>query len=376
MLISALAFAIVVFFALITVLVKPLDPISNAIKEFSFTDIYYNVLDATGSPDTCRVITIVDLTELHNRSDIARVLCDIEECGPKVVGCDFVFEIENLQSPAANDSVTDVAARFDNIVWASMLYDYSSVTDSIGFTRMQSSFFKRYVDICEGCVNMPRGSLHDSMKRKVPVFSLCNGERVPSFCAQVAERFAGTDVSDGDADLLDINFSPTFFRKIGPEDVARCKESLEGQIVLFGTLADSNDMHWTPIGRIPGVEVLAYGVMTMLEKKAVRSAGLPELVFVSFLIVLLVQILQSAFLNLTRQSRFLFVRFIIGSGYVLGILTFLFTSVFVLMGFLAFRFFNVSYSLGWALSAVAFLGTSRSMYDALRCYINNKSTRI
>ena len=41
--VTLLAVAIMGFFALITVMAKPLDPIKRAISDFSFTDVYYEI---------------------------------------------------------------------------------------------------------------------------------------------------------------------------------------------------------------------------------------------------------------------------------------------------------------------------------------------
>lgn len=374
--ITLLAFSIVAFFASITYQVKPLDPLTNTVKEFSFTDIYYSIYSSVGEADTSTVITIVDLTHLINRADIAQAFEDIESCHPKVIGADMVFEVEDIGTPGANDSIVEIADKYKNIVWGTKLKNYSNEADSIGFTTQTSSFFKEYTDINEGAVNMPRGGLYDSMKRKVPTFSIYNKEKIPSICAQVANAYAGKNISGKYGELLQINFTPIKFRKIQPEDILSNKEYIEGQIVLFGALNDSGDMHWTPVDRIAGIELLAYGVNTILQDKEIQNASIFELCIISFLIVFLVQIIQTRYLSFTGGSSNLFVRFVVGSTYVMNILTFMFTSVFMFFGFLAFMLLNKSYSLGYALSVVAFLGTSRNMYVALKDYFVNKAQKL
>ena len=64
-----------------------------------------------------------------------------------------------------------------------------------------------------------------------------------------------------------------------------------------------------------------------------------------------------------------FVRFIIGSSYVIDILTFLFTSVFLGLGYLLFMIYGISFNIAWAISAIAFLSNSRAMTTAINQYV-------
>ena len=139
-----LAAIIAGFFALVAMYVKPLDPIKRAVQDFSFTDIYYEIKSETGTEDLSTLITIVDLTKLTNRSDIAQTLIDIESCGPKVIGLDCCFDNvgENF---AANDSLIEVAETYDNIVFALKFLNYAN--DSVGHTLAIHSFFSDFVDI-------------------------------------------------------------------------------------------------------------------------------------------------------------------------------------------------------------------------------------
>ena len=89
---------------------------------------------------------------------------------------------------------------------------------------------------------------------------------------------------------------------------------------------------------------------------------------ISLLLIFMVQVMQASYLKRTSNSKNMFVRYVIGSSYVLSILTFLFTSVFLGISFFVFSLFCISFNLAWALSVIAFLGTSRSMYAAIKDY--------
>ena len=72
--VAALAFVVLGIMAFFTFNLSFLNPIKKAVKEFSMTDLYYQILQETGSPATSPLITIVDMTELISRQDLAQAL--------------------------------------------------------------------------------------------------------------------------------------------------------------------------------------------------------------------------------------------------------------------------------------------------------------
>lgn len=360
-----LAVGIMAFFTLIAIFAKPLEPVKRAIKDFSFTDIYYEILNDTGEPELCPYITIVDLTNLTNRTDIAHTMSEIMEAQPKVLGVDAVFD--NIgEDFEGNDSLISVVEKYKNIMFSLKALDYKN--DSIGHTKEIHSFFAEFVDITEGTTNMPRG-MYDSMKRTVPMGEVINGKFHNSFCVQVCNMYGDKDFRKGRTNDIQINFSPTKFTRLNPEDVAKHPELIRDRIVLLGSLYEDADWHWTPASKIPGVELLAYGINNIIHDKEVVQVPQTLFVILSLLIVLLVQYMQAKYLSKTSASKNMFVKFVIGSTYIMGMITFLFTSVFIGISFLVFMLTNISFNLAWAISLIAFLGTSRSMYDAIKNYV-------
>lgn len=365
LMVTFLAIAIMGFFAIITVLAKPLDPIKKALRDFSFTDIYYEILSEGEVTDTSRIITIVDLTKVTRRADIAQVLLDIEACHPKVIGLDCCFDNEGDDFDG-NDSLISVAEKYKNIVYAEKMLDWSP--EEQGWTKVIHSFFYDLTPICEGTVNMPH-SLYDRIVRKVPLFETYKKKRVPSFVTQVSRKYADKDVARGRTEDININFSPTVFRVVQPEEVLRHRDDMEGQIVLFGSMYEDADMHWTPIGKMAGVEMLAYSVQSLLLRKEISYVPFIPFCIITLVIIFLVQVAQTKYLQKTGNSKKILVRYVIGAPYFLNMLTFLCLSVFVGVSFFVFKFFNVSFNMAWALAVIAFLGTSRGMYKSIKDYV-------
>lgn len=365
--VTLLAVTIMTLFAIITIKVDYLAPVKRALAGFSFTDVYYQIETEGSDPDTCRYITIVDLTRVTERGQIAKVLRDIEAAHPKVIGMDCVFEGEG-EDMEGNNAIVEVAEQYKNIVFAKKLQDWKG--DSVGYTKATRSFFADFVDITEGTVNMPR-LLYDNMKRKYPLAERYKGKQFPSFIAQLSNRYADRDLVKGRTDDININFSPTAFRVLQPEEVKSHPELIEGQIVLFGSVYEEVDMHWTPVGKIAGVELLAYSIQSLVEQKEIHKVSGAAFWIISLLIVLLIEVMQSRYLDKTKHSPNEFVRYVASSPYVMNILTYLFTTVFIGASFVVFSKYHVSFNLAWALSTIAFLGLSRNMYNSLRDYFQS-----
>lgn len=364
--ITCLSICITFLFALVATLARPLDPIKRAIKEFSFTDIYYEILKDGTTPDTCRFITIVDMTQLYDRSDIAHLLYNIGKYQPKVIGLDVCFDDEG-ENIIGNDSLIHVIEKFNNIVFSSKMFDWKD--DSIGWTKEVHSFFYDATDIKEGTVNMPR-TLYDNIKRRVPLYELFNGEYKPSIVTQLANNYAGSNIIKNRKEDVNINFSPTIFRILQYDEVEEHPELIRGQVVLVGGVYDDTDVHWTPIGKMSGVELIAYGLQSVMYNNEPKYLPMPMLAIVSLLIILIIEVLQHIYLEHMSKSRNIFVRYIIGSTYVLNIFTFFSTSILLAISFFIFVKYNLSINLAWSLSVIAFLGTSRNMHKALRDYFD------
>ena len=72
--VTALAFCIVGVLAEIALNIGFLDPAAKVIKNFSMSDVYYQILQETDEPEENGDIVIVDMSELHKRQDLAKVL--------------------------------------------------------------------------------------------------------------------------------------------------------------------------------------------------------------------------------------------------------------------------------------------------------------
>ena len=355
--IAFLAFFFVGVFAFITLNLSFLNPVAQAVRNFSLTDVYYQAL--ANNPDTSYVITIVDMSELYTRSEVASLLYEIESARPKTIGVDITFQ-DKRTDLGGNDMLVDIAKSFSNIVFAFYRQDIHNITQ----TEVHS-FFTDSISVIEGYTDMPRG-LYGVMKRKVPLAGVSRGGLCHSFSSAVVNLYAGREVVPLQERELNINFRPVCFTIMKPDSVLLHPECLEGRIVLVGGINRLEDMHDTPLGKMAGTVLLAYSIQTLLENKEVQQLSIGLLFFVSFILVMITSIVLSIYSSSIRKivtNRFM-QRFLT-SSYVKSFMIFLWTAILLGLAFVIFCRWGVNINLGWTFAAISCIGTSVEFYEII-----------
>lgn len=346
------AFATMGLMALLALNLSFLSPVAQVMRNFSLTDIYYHILKDTGSSEPSHVITIVDMTDIIDRDALASVIEDIEECSPKVLAVDMLFSGERDDS-IGNAHLIRVAQQYPNIVYSYKLGDY--VNDSVGYTSELHSFFTDEVSVKEGFTNFER-TLYGAMKRSVSVRRRVNGEVRNSLALQVADIYADGKLEKVEADDYHINFCPRTYHVIPADSILQHRQWLENRIVLFGAMHEQIDTHTTPLGDIPGVELIAYSIQTMLEQAEVRHPSVLFTIVFSFVVVLVTYLLRLAYMRWAKKRKSQWLSFMLTSTFVVALVMFFWSAVLVGIGFFIFYTTNLSVNLGWALAAIPFLG--------------------
>lgn len=362
--IALFAFMLVGIYAAIALNFSFLNPISQGIKDFSLTDIYYQVLRQ--SPGQSQAITVVDMSKLYSRSKVAALLYDIEAANPKVIGVDITFK-DKRTDLVGNEMLVDIAKNSNNIVFAYYRQDVVNVRD-----REVHSFFTDSIPVTEGFTDMPRG-LYGKMKRMVPLAGESRGEICHSFSSAVANMYAGKELVPLSQKSQNINFEPTEFSVVDADDVLDNPELLEGRIVLVGGINRIEDMHDTPLGKMAGTMLLAYSIQTILEDKEVTSMPYIWLAIFSFAVVVVTFYGQKKYVErLEKKVNNLLMRSVLSSTYVTGLLTSLWTAFLLFLTFLLFYKFKLNVNLGWALAAIACSTSSVSLYNAFYDTVKKK----
>lgn len=362
-----LAFTAVGLLATLAINLSFLSPVSQIVKSFSFSDIYYNVLTESAQPDTSRVITIVDITDLPDRREIADVLVKVADMKPKVMGVDIIFEGRKPDSLSDN-RLTTIAQGDSNIVFSYRLSDYAN--DSVGYRNDVHSFFREVIPINEGFTNFER-QFYGGIKRKTSLELRCRGEERTSFAGNIATLFSDGKLTRRREKELNINFTPTVFRIIHPDSINHNRELIEGHVVLIGAVNELADTHYTPLGQIAGVELQAYAIQTLLEHSEVRHLNIWITALLSFVLVLITYFYRKGYINWAKSRKPQMLGFFLSSTFAVGIVLFIWTAILVGFTFLLFCSTGISVDLGWALAAIPFLGGA---YEFFGITIRNFST--
>ena len=262
LLITAGAFILLGVLSFITFNISFLNPIANALKAFSVTDLFFDI-QHYGKPEESGSIAVIDITDVESRGDVAAVIERVVLCNPACVGVDAIFEGVRSDKEGNAFLMEVVEAYKDDIVFTSKLTDYDSRAGS--FTSSVNSFFVDSLSVREGYANL-KNNLDNLPVRELSVRSLLGQDAVLSFPAALVEKYSGHSLENHGEDWL-INYRNVNFRVIAPEDIEEAADFLEGKIVLLGGVREERDMYSSPVGKMPGVIIQAHSVDTLLGKE-------------------------------------------------------------------------------------------------------------
>ena len=260
-----------------------------------------------------------------------------------------------LADEEGNLMVEAAAARCaDNTIFSYTLNDYQDRQ----FQKEVHSFFIDEVPVTEGFSGYQR-SLYSDMKRTVSLGRPSKGTMKPSFPLQMVNSFAGKDVIQAEDRDLHINFTPTHFNIVPYDSVEYYSSLITDHLVIIGAKDEHTDQHFTPIGRISGLELTAYAVQTLLERNEMKSVPLVVNIIITVLLVFFSELLQSAYLRWSQSLNNKWWNAMLSSDIALAFFTFCWL---VLLGYLVIVVIGQTgykVNIGWVISTVLFLDVSR-----------------
>ena len=130
-------------------------------------------------------------------------------------------------------------------------------------------------------------------------------------------------------------------------------------------------MHYTPIGKMPGPEVQAFSVQTLLDQRDIQVVPEWLLMLLAFLACYITQLLQYAVgVFIGRRTDTLSV-FLSGSFLFLRFVTFSWMALLAFLGFVLYFRFNVYLAMTWIFAPVMLVAEARAIYAAVvksMCY--------
>lgn len=355
-LVTAVAVAIMLLLTVITFKAPALDPVAKALKNISVSDIFFSIDNKLQKADTCKNIVIVDMTELTSRADIGDLLSEINEVQPRCIGVDLIFEGEK-DDPEGNvvleQAVESIAKKS---VFTDKLTAYSEKTKT--FKGVISSYFKPFVPIVEGYANI-NDNMENSTIRELTLNQNSIVGVQSSFVAAIAKQI-GYEIS-GEKKII-INYYPTVFRVIPFDKIQENRAAIKDNIVLVGTMTEEQDMHLTPLGKMSGVEVQAYSLLTLLEHNSIIYLPMIVSVIIGLIMCYIFELMYTASAAFVESRRPRLRTFLSGSRLMISATSIVYISAISLLSYLVFEWFNVYVDMVVVLAMVAFVGLSRRLY--------------
>lgn len=360
-LVTTLALVLLWLLSIITFNLSILDPVADALDEFSITDVFFEIENnKEENIETSDLITIVDMTDLHNRGDIASLMQEIGLNNPLCVGIDLIFEGEKDDSIGNKELVEAVNNLGETAIYSKKLTDYSGETDK--FANRVSSFFTKDIEVQEAYTNL----VNDMSSTRVREFTATQQEGETesiSFPAAIASRFDTTLVSNHKDSYL-INYRNVKFPVVKFDEIQEKADLIDGHIVLIGTMTEEQDMHMTPLGKMPGIEVQAYSLLTLLEHKDLQELPLWLSILITFVLCYLLEITIDAVPRCVEKSTKIPIVFLRESGLITALLLLLWVIVVTWFMFYSFTRWNVIIDGGVLLASMALVCEGRELIEA------------
>lgn len=355
-------FAMLGLLSVVTFNLDILNPVADALDNFSPSDIFFDIEHSGSEPQQCEMITIVDMTELHQRGDIAMLFEEINMNDPLLVGVDLIFE--GVKDDAlGNELLTGaVQGMSDAAVFSRKLIDYNSDQDT--FTGSVRSFFAEDLGVKEAYTNL-NSNMQGKVIREMSIRQSNNEEELLSFPAQLAAKF-DESLYERENENLIINYSNVSFPVVKWDEIAENSDLIEGHIVLVGTMTEEQDMHMTPLGKMAGLELQAYSLLTLLEHKNIQKTPWWITLLLGLILCYLLGLaIDSSEKLMDRYSNLGSITFLKESEIIVLILIFIFVVMACWIAFSTFINHSIIIEVDIILALLVLLFEGRKMYIGL-----------
>jgi CHASE2 domain-containing sensor protein len=328
------------------------NPLKQALEDFKMSDVYFELMRSNKEKELNKDIVLVDVTKLTSRDSIAQVIVDINSCAPKVLLIDLIFERPSFDQTDDISLVNAIEAGKDREILSSKLTDYKP--DKKAFTDLTMSFFHEIADFKWAYSNVdqtrPGGCIrHYSLSQKL------NDEPFYSMAYTAACAYMGIEPVEKDVAQRLIVYDDTDFLAIPYDKILENKNLLKDKLVILGTLEEEADMHISPVGKLPGMKILAYSALTFMNHRDVSSMGFTASLIMAFCVCLF-----CAWAGHKIRKKYLNV-----TSYVLKFFYFFVTAFLVWMAFLIFVHLDYDVNLIYSLLGLALVEEGRLQYSAL-----------
>lgn len=356
-----LAGLIGLFLVLISVNLTFFNPIKRSFDDFSMTDVYYEILSDNETSRMSNQITIVDVTQLYQRCDYADLLEKISALQPAVVGMDLIFE--GHKDDSCDMKLVENLFKVPELVVAAKLTDYDVRKNC--FTSVTQSYFQEAASFSYSYVNIVNNMTSHTI-RKYSIFQKLNNDTLYSFPTKVASAYLHKSlpslIRQDNEPYIDYR-KDVKFPCVRADSVQYWGSLIKGRIVLLGCMHEEADTHFTPLGKMPGVEIQAYSVLTQMNHRELTQMSNLWCGVLTFVMAYITTVV--CFLISRKMKRVQYI--------AIKIFLFIEMALLVWLGFYCYVHFNYNISLLYPLLAVALTETARFYYANLIMYLRTRT---
>ena len=343
----------------VTVRLSIFDPVQGAVNNFSILDIYYQIQAGKDKEMESPFITIVDISKLYDRGQIASAINDINTCKPAVVGLDVMFE--GLRGDTLGSQfVADAIRGAESPVVA---FKLGATDDNGNFTDATYSFFSPMEHVEEGYINLQAVEAGDAI-REMGTWNILNGDTVFSLPYLMAHQFSSNVVYTNWPRRHLIDYTPTKFPIVSADSILDYQEQIKDHIVLLGGVDDLEDMHESPYGRISGSIIQAFAIQTLIEHHHIREVPMWLIVLITFLVLVFTSMAQQEISHRARHSRSILLRFLFQSDLIKNVMNFIWMAFLMWVNFMVFTQLDIYFNPTIMLVCIALLVEVRLFYDS------------
>jgi hypothetical protein len=132
--------------------------------------------------------------------------------------------------------------------------------------------------------------------------------------------------------------------------------------VLLGSTREEADKHYTPLGQLPGMEILAYTLQSMLEGSDVSTAPLWQVVLLALLAGYLTNVIDFFVSNAIYHRKSAIMVFITQSEFYDKLISFIVMVVLTFFTFMLFAKMNYFIDSVLGLSTIVLIEEGRLLY--------------
>lgn len=352
-----------------------LNPVERAFENFRMTDIFYDAENQEEQKDTSGIITLVDMTDVFSRSQLAEVIEEIDALEPAIVGVDIVFDGLRDDSVGNERLIETVCNNITSpVIWAYKLTDWDD--DEEQFTQTFHSFFvEEYgIEVEEGYTNVQR-DVNGGTVRSFGIKRRTRNRMEYSLPARLAVGLTGDSTILKKYDNCDIRYTATQFPIVPYDSIAKYGDLIRGHVVLLGATSDKRDLHYTPLGHIAGVKILAYTVQTIVNHEIPQEFPKWLTILFTLFFIWLAELMQTGLTSWMKKSRFGIFHMIGKHDLVAEVVAILYIIILVGLDYFFFVNTNIYFNTAWTIMGVALLDTARKLYALLGDAYNDQHNR-